>query len=346
MPSPVLKRFTVEGSGEFPLDMLRSDRCWFAGADDAARIGAHYSMADPESVRTRSVTLETSEKYARTGSAGCRSGGALSTEPPTYSPASRQGTPMQIPRWLRLGRRGTTGHHHLAAPITGRADARVFRTLMFTAGEIAKVNPAALPDLIAAILRPEQSELVLGVAEHGQDAKKEVSGWDFFGPDFRDLFPEDRRRPTELLPTDYPLMLGRDPVLPCPWADSRFITAVAFIGSGKLDPDLAVRKRYGGRWRQDENHRVILWLPWRIGFVAGGNHSLAAGIVAGEGSLIPDRVEDFSCLFDLMECDGTVYRDRQTKKPIAPVADARHAAVFEIGRMIARSSGHRTSLAD
>jgi len=64
MPNPILKRFTVEGSGEFPLDMLRSDRCWPAGADDAARIGAHYGMADPDGVRARSVTLETAEKYA------------------------------------------------------------------------------------------------------------------------------------------------------------------------------------------------------------------------------------------------------------------------------------------
>ena len=64
MPSPILKRFTVEGNGEFPLDMLRSDRSWPAGADDAARIGAHYGVADPERARERTVTLETAEKYA------------------------------------------------------------------------------------------------------------------------------------------------------------------------------------------------------------------------------------------------------------------------------------------
>ena len=64
MPNPILKRFTVAGTGEFPLDMLRSDRCWPAGADDAARIGAHYGMVDPDCARARTVTLETAEKYA------------------------------------------------------------------------------------------------------------------------------------------------------------------------------------------------------------------------------------------------------------------------------------------
>lgn len=253
---------------------------------------------------------------------------------------------MQIPRWLRPGRHSGTEHHDAPAQrsrMGNQLDTIAFRTLMFTAREIERENPAALPALIAAILRPEQSEFLLGVAEHGQDAMKEVSGWDFFGPDFRDWFEEERRRPIDLPPAEHPLMLGRDPILPCPWHDSRFITAMAFIGSGKLDQDLATRKRYGGRWSQDENHRVILWLPWRIGFVAGGNHSLAAGILAGEGSLIPDRVEDFSCLLDLMECDGTVYRDRQTNKVLAPVLDTRHAAVFEIGRMIARPSWRGTS---
>lgn len=63
MPNPILKRFTVEGSGEFPLDMLRTDQCWPAGADDAARISAHYWMADPFLLRSRAITLETAGKY-------------------------------------------------------------------------------------------------------------------------------------------------------------------------------------------------------------------------------------------------------------------------------------------
>jgi hypothetical protein len=64
MRNPIIKTFTVEGTGEFPLDMLRSDQCWPAAVDDAARIGAHYGMADPDGVRARLVRLETAAKYA------------------------------------------------------------------------------------------------------------------------------------------------------------------------------------------------------------------------------------------------------------------------------------------
>ena len=227
-----------------------------------------------------------------------------------------------------------------SSPITSADhDAAVFRTLMFTATEVAKENPEALPGLISAILRPEQSELILGVAEHGQDAKAELSGFTFFVDDLRDHFPEVERTPIERPQADYPLHLARDTVLPCPWADSRFISAMAFIGSNKLDHTAAARKGYGGQWTQrTENHHVFLWLPWRIGFVGGGNHSIAAGIVAGEGTLIPDRVDDFSCLLNLMETDGITFRDRRTKAHLAPVTSVRHAAVFEIGRLMVRSA--------
>lgn len=64
MPNPSIKRFTVEGAGEFPLDMLRSDQCWPAGADDSARIAAHHGGADPGEVRGRMIRLETVAKYA------------------------------------------------------------------------------------------------------------------------------------------------------------------------------------------------------------------------------------------------------------------------------------------
>lgn len=64
MPNPILKRFTVEGAGEFPINMLRTDQCWPAGADDAARIRAHCAMADPDQAGARAITLETAAKYA------------------------------------------------------------------------------------------------------------------------------------------------------------------------------------------------------------------------------------------------------------------------------------------
>lgn len=57
MPNPIFKRFTVEGAGGFPADMLRVDQCWPATPVDAASL----ATIDPV---PRSVTLETSAKYA------------------------------------------------------------------------------------------------------------------------------------------------------------------------------------------------------------------------------------------------------------------------------------------
>jgi hypothetical protein len=218
-----------------------------------------------------------------------------------------------------------------------------FEMLMLTARDIHAKNPMALPHLIAAILRPEQSELLLAVGERGQDAAAEVSGYSLFFDGVLELAYGGGRRPRDLEPSDYPLDLGRDCILPCPWNHERFVEALAFIGRDKVDQAEAERQMYGGNWRQDPNHRVELWLPWRIGFVIGGNHSIAAGILTGQGHLIPDSVVDFDYLFDLIACDGRNYQYGDHLQHFAPVANARHAAVFEIGRLIARQEGRKPS---
>lgn len=43
--------FEVTGTGEFPMDMLRYDRCWPAHEDDSRRIGdSHVTLAGVKSV--------------------------------------------------------------------------------------------------------------------------------------------------------------------------------------------------------------------------------------------------------------------------------------------------------
>ena len=64
MPSPVLKRFTVEGRGEFPADMLRTDQCWPASVEAASGVAAHYGAHGPTDIGQRAITLETAAKYA------------------------------------------------------------------------------------------------------------------------------------------------------------------------------------------------------------------------------------------------------------------------------------------
>ncbi len=110
--------------------------------------------------------------------------------------------------------------------------------------------------------------------------------------------------------------------------DDKFITTdylqqcpLADIGSAKGNP-----------WVQDINHRVTLWLPWRIGFVRGGNHSIASGVLAGEGEVIPDTVYDMRYLLDIVSTDG--YYWYMSGKICERVSDYRTAAFFEIGRLL------------
>ncbi|WP_178098798.1 DUF6710 family protein [Pseudomonas sp. H3(2019)] len=239
-----------------------------------------------------------------------------------------------LSRWQRFRQRKQEEHakrlksHPLAC----------FEHLIKTSKLIAETNPRGLVDLVRAILRPLQSEYLLGVAERGQDALPTIDSNTFFGEATRTrMFTADGMsfRGVRLEGKDYSLKLSRDIVLPWAWSFRRYVDAVATIGSSKALIDGSEWDRsFQGAWCQDENHQIELWLPWGIGFVNGGNHSITAGILAGEGEIVPDYVYDMGYLLDELHCDGKYYFDTRTGDKVAPVEDARRAAVFEIGRVM------------
>ncbi len=208
---------------------------------------------------------------------------------------------------------------------------------METAEAIAARNPHGLPNLVVAILRPLQSDFLLAVAEYGTLDRGSINSQSFFGPavSCRLFTPGGMKfRGIECNPHDYLLSLARDVVLPWPWTHDRFVTAVATIGATKSYDSGSALQRWQGEWRQHYNHDVDLWLPWRIGFVGRGNHSITAGILAGEGQVVPNKVYDMGFLLDEVRCDGYFYRCAQTGKILAPMKDPRAGAVFEIGRLL------------
>lgn len=213
-----------------------------------------------------------------------------------------------------------------------------FNQLLATATEIANINPNGLIDLIRAILRPLQSERLLHVAEYGFSKANSLNYGHLFGPavTLRMWQPDGSAlRCAKPEPTDYQLNLATDPVLPWPWHWDRYANALATIGSRKeVNPPHFGFPRWQGGWRQRTNHSVELWLPWGIGFVSSGNHSMTAGILAGEGTICPDEVYDMAYILDEVRCDGRYYRDIATNKPIHPMSDPRTGAVFEIGRLL------------
>lgn len=184
----------------------------------------------------------------------------------------------------------------------------------------SKLPPAALPDLLRAIARPIQSDFLLAVAEEGTDARPDLDPDYFFFSGLPQVMDYERMKENSKDPDRFTLSLATDMILPWPWSLPRYISALSHIGCVKGSP-----------WKQDQlNHYVDLWLPWRIGFVTGGNHSIAAGILAGEGHLVPSNVYDMSFLFQTVRTDGRFWYING--EPCEPVTKWRSAAVFEIGR--------------
>lgn len=202
-----------------------------------------------------------------------------------------------------------------------------FHHIMEMAYQINEVDPAGLSEFIRALLRPVQAEHLLAVAEREQHAAPPAleAGRFFF-----DFWKLEDVQPLRIQPTPrVKISLSRDTVLPTPWNRRRYISALATIGQGKSQQE----------WRQDSNHQVSVWLPWRIAFVTGGNHSITAGILAGEGSLVATEVMDASAVCAAVACDGRTYKHIETGRTLAVVHDARRAAVYEIGRLLCAGAG-------
>ena len=200
-----------------------------------------------------------------------------------------------------------------------------FDHIMGFAQALAQSNPTALIDLVRILLRPLQSELLLTAIQnemHG--ARHAITDSKFFMPNG----PSNIQTTVDCPRMDsdkFLIHLNRDPVLPCPWHRDRYVGTLANIGIGKNCGD----------WIEDtKNHSATVWLPWGIAFVHGGNHSIAAGIVGGEGVLQPEEVYDMGRLLDLVKCDGRHYLSKENGKILDKVQDEKIAALFEVGRLI------------
>lgn len=118
--------------------------------------------------------------------------------------------------------------------------------------------------------------------------------------------------------------LGKDIILPWPQDRKSLIECISTIGEG----------RRGGKWRQDSNHRIELWLPIGVSWVFGGNHSITAGILQGKEIIEPENIYDISKVYDYVKCDGENYIRKQDGTIISPVNNLDFAVIFEIGRLL------------
>lgn len=200
----------------------------------------------------------------------------------------------------------------------------VFDNIIRNARKIANEDPCGLQTLVYSLIRPLQSEQIIQVCERADHAARSKITSDTFFSDNRDFISFEEKKDLRVDPHSEVVDLSRDAVIPTPWQPLSIAEMFASYGEG----------RKAGPWRQDNNHSVEFYLPWRIGFVLGGNHSIAAGILRGEGSIKPNYVYDLTEKLRKVKTDGIDFISVESNKIICPAVNQRVAAIWEIGRMM------------
>lgn len=204
-----------------------------------------------------------------------------------------------------------------------------FQKLMRAVDEIVEINKFALSSLTRSVARSLQTRRLTKALQAHQHAALVSADFDkLFFPTYRPITPDGQSLDDMIYQqTDVPdkkyfrLRLAKDVVLPWAWHRSRLVTALATIGESKKK----------GKWRSDHNHRVQLLLPFGLGLVHGGNHSLVAGIVDGEGEVIAESL-DIGVAYKHIAYDGFAFRRIHDGKVLNAPIEEEPGILFEIGR--------------
>jgi len=198
---------------------------------------------------------------------------------------------------------------------------------MSTAQEVAELDPLALSTLVRLVAAPLQARAATSALTNAlHEARPEVTLDDFVGSTLisvwadgetiRDLLQHPERR--------YNIKLWRDPIITTPWHRDRLLHSIGTIGHA----------RKAGNWRQDWNHKVNLIMPFGVALVEGGNHSIAAGIANGEGTVLTTDVTDVSRLYPHIKYDGISFACTESGRLYHSPRDEEAGMLFEIGRIM------------
>jgi len=127
--------------------------------------------------------------------------------------------------------------------------------------------------------------------------------------------------------TRYPVLaLSRDIALPTSWHPTSIVRNLGRIGAGLPN----------GSFTQSTNHQVVYFYPLSLVCVENGNHSIAQGIMRGEGSIVPEDVYDVSGLLDAVSFDGRSWRSEESERIIGTPRYREFGWVWEIAKFISR----------
>jgi hypothetical protein len=182
-------------------------------------------------------------------------------------------------------------------------------------------------DVIRLLGRKFQSEYFTNVLEQRTDSELPNIDLDTIFFDYTVELTKDGKKFLNIIEKrdiDKNVYLDKDIILPWPWQRERLANNIASIGEGRVN----------GKWKQDNNHRVYLYLPIGVSFVGGGNHSLTTGIIQGDGIVRPNGIYDITTVYNYVKCDGKNYIRIEDEQIISPVYNIEFAAIFEIGRIM------------
>ncbi len=168
-------------------------------------------------------------------------------------------------------------------------------------------------DLIRMILRPIQANHIVDAYYHKNSPLESLEFPSaMFSKDLNYL-NEDMLRELNIKkyldPTNYQVHLATDMIFPTSWSNASMTRGVLGKIGHKEKPFI-----------ESSNHDITLILPFNISFVNNGNHSIAQGVIAGDGILHPSLVYDFTETLHLIEFNGENWKSdyKYIKKPIYP----------------------------
>lgn len=207
--------------------------------------------------------------------------------------------------------------------------------LRFADSIIQKNNPPKskhpILEVIRMLGRKTQSELLAKLLEYEESPQQNLDPGELFFTQ-SDPITNDGRNFIDFkknVPIQKTIHLKKDLVLPYPTKHNSLLNSFNNIGVDRI----------WGPWTQVNIYHVVeLWLPLGIVWVHRGSHSIAAGIIKGEGIIQTYNVFDISAIYDHVHCDGVNYYRTEDQSIITPVENVEFAAIFEIGRLLKANS--------
>lgn len=211
----------------------------------------------------------------------------------------------------------------------GRERTQRFEQQMCAVDELVEVNKRALPSFGRAVALSLQARRLSKAFQYPLHAAGVSAEFDhlFFSqfrpiaPDGQSLYDLMKNNGERIQKSHHRLRLAKDVVLPWPWHREQLIKAFSTYGTSKGSV----------AWRPNRNHKVRLILPFGLGLVDSGNHSIAAGIADGEGELLAEAW-DISVAYEHIFYDGCAFRRKHDGICLSSPCEEEPGVLFELGR--------------